>query len=114
MTKLEPGTPALIHADRPRRAPALAPRAARRRHLDGGRGVILSLYPAAMTPGCTTEATPRQPAPLQAAGYAVVGYPGATPPEKPAGSASATALTYDSLSDPDHAVQWPTARGARR
>ena len=39
---------------------------------DGGRGVILFFYPAAMTPGCTTEACDFRDslAPLQAAGYA--------------------------------------------
>ncbi|QKJ19974.1 thioredoxin-dependent thiol peroxidase [Microbacterium hominis] len=76
-----------------------------------GAGVVLFFYPAAMTPGCTTEACDFRDslAPLQAAGYTVLGI-----------SRDDTAtlrafrerdgLTYDLVSDPDHAVH--TAYGA--
>lgn len=70
-----------------------------------GAPVILFFYPAAMTPGCTKEACDFRDslAPLQAAGYAVLGI-----------SRDDTAtlrrfrkrdgLTYPLLSDPDHLV----------
>jgi peroxiredoxin Q/BCP len=70
-----------------------------------GGGVILFFYPAAMTPGCTTEACDFRDslAPLQAAGYTVLGI---------SRDDAATlrqfrerdSLPYDLLSDPDHAV----------
>jgi peroxiredoxin Q/BCP len=70
-----------------------------------GTGVILFFYPAAMTPGCTTEACDFRDslAPLQAAGYAVYGISRddtATLREFRARDG----LTYPLLSDPDHAV----------
>lgn len=99
MARLEPGTPApdftLVDQDD---APV-------RLHDLRGTPVILFFYPAAMTPGCTTEACDFRDslAPLQAAGYAVMGI-----------SRDDTAtlrrfrerdgLTYALLSDPDHAV----------
>ncbi|WP_137845232.1 thioredoxin-dependent thiol peroxidase [Microbacterium sp. 2FI] len=70
-----------------------------------GGGVILFFYPAAMTPGCTTEACDFRDSlvPLQAAGYTVLGI---------SRDDAATlrqfrerdSLPYDLLSDPDHAV----------
>lgn len=70
-----------------------------------GRSVILFFYPQAMTPGCTTEACDFRDslAPLEAAGYTLLGI---------SRDDTATlrqfrerdALTYDLLSDPDHAV----------
>jgi thioredoxin-dependent peroxiredoxin len=62
-----------------------------------GRKVVLYAYPAAMTPGCTTQACDFRDslASLQAAGYPVVGIS----PDKPA-----------KLADPDAAVL--TAYGA--
>jgi peroxiredoxin Q/BCP len=70
-----------------------------------GRPVIVYFYPAAMTPGCTTQACDFRDslAPLQGAGYAVVGIS----PDKPAKLAKFVerdALTFPLLSDPDHAV----------
>ena len=75
--------------------------------LEGLRGqrVVLYFYPAAMTPGCTTEACDFRDslAPLQAAGYAVVGI-SRDAPEKLRAFRERDGLTYDLLSDPDHAV----------
>ena len=70
-----------------------------------GRKVVLYFYPAAMTPGCTTEACDFRDslASLQGAGYTVLGIS----PDKPASLASFTekqSLTFPLLSDPDHAV----------
>jgi thioredoxin-dependent peroxiredoxin len=70
-----------------------------------GRAVIVYFYPAAMTPGCTTQACDFRDslASLQGAGYAVVGIS----PDKPAKLAKFVerdALTFSLLSDPDHAV----------
>lgn len=68
-----------------------------------GQRVILFVYPAAMTPGCTTEACDFRDslAPLQAAGYQVLGIsPDA--PEKQQRFAERDGLTYPLLSDPDH------------
>jgi thioredoxin-dependent peroxiredoxin len=70
-----------------------------------GRRVIVYFYPAAMTPGCTTQACDFRDSlgSLQAAGYAVLGIS----PDKPAKLATFTerdALTFPLLSDPDHAV----------
>ncbi len=70
-----------------------------------GQKVILFFYPAAMTPGCTTEACDFRDslAPLQAAGYTVLGI-------SRDDAATLTkfrerdGLTYDLLSDPDHSV----------
>ena len=70
-----------------------------------GRKVIVYFYPAAMTPGCTKQACDFRDslAPLQAAGYVVLG----VSPDKPAKLAAFVerdALTFPLLSDPDHAV----------
>lgn len=68
-----------------------------------GQRVILFVYPAAMTPGCTTAACDFRDslAPLQAAGYQVLGIsPDA--PEKQQRFAERDGLTYPLLSDPDH------------
>jgi peroxiredoxin Q/BCP len=70
-----------------------------------GRHVIVYFYPAAMTPGCTTQACDFRDslASLQGAGYAVLG----VSPDEPAKLvrfAERDALTYPLLSDPDHAV----------
>lgn len=71
----------------------------------GGRSVILFFYPAAMTPGCTKEACDFRDslAPLQEAGYAVVGI-SRDAPAKLRAFRERDGLTYDLLSDPDHAV----------
>jgi len=70
-----------------------------------GGGVILFFYPAAMTPGCTTEACDFRDslAPLQAAGYTVLGI-SRDEPARNAEFRARDGLTYDLLSDPDHAV----------
>jgi peroxiredoxin Q/BCP len=73
--------------------------------------VVVFCYPAAMTPGCTTEACDFRDRlePLQQAGYEVVGIS----PDSPATLAEFAAkesLTYRLLSDPDRAVL--TAWGA--
>jgi thioredoxin-dependent peroxiredoxin len=70
-----------------------------------GTGVILFFYPAAMTPGCTTEACDFRDslAPLQAAGYAVYGVSRDDPATLREFRAR-DGLTYPLLSDPDHAV----------
>jgi peroxiredoxin Q/BCP len=72
--------------------------------LRGGRA-ILFFYPEAMTPGCTTEACDFRDslAPLQAAGYTVLGI-SRDEPEKLQRFRERDGLTYDLLSDPDHAV----------
>ena len=69
------------------------------------RGVVLFFYPEAMTPGCTTEACDFRDslAPLQAAGYTVLGI-SPDQPEKLRRFRERDGLTYDLLSDPDHAV----------
>ena len=68
-----------------------------------GRSVVLFFYPEAMTPGCTTEACDFRDslAPLQAAGYSVLGI-SPDQPEKLRRFRERDALTYDLLSDPDH------------
>jgi peroxiredoxin Q/BCP len=70
-----------------------------------GKRVVLFFYPRAMTPGCTTEACDFRDslAPLQAAGYVVLG----VSRDEPATLREFRArdgLTYDLLSDPDHSV----------
>jgi peroxiredoxin Q/BCP len=76
-----------------------------------GRKVILYAYPAAMTPGCTTQACDFRDsfASLQKAGYEVVGIS----PDKPAKLAAfieRDAITFPLVSDPDKTVL--TAYGA--
>src|SRR4051795_691057 len=70
-----------------------------------GRKVVLYAYPAAMTPGCTTQACVFRASlgSLQAAGYEVVGIS----PDKPAKLAKfrdRDGLTITLLSDPDKLV----------
>ena len=99
MTKLQPGTPApdFTLVDQDGDDVSL--------HDLRGRNVILFFYPAAMTPGCTTEACDFRDslAPLQAAGYAVVGI-SRDEPAKLRAFRERDGLTYPLLSDPDHAV----------
>ena len=66
-----------------------------------GQKVILFVYPAAMTPGCTKEACGFRDSldDFAAAGYAVVGL-SPDKPEKLAKFRAAEALTYPLLSDP--------------
>jgi peroxiredoxin Q/BCP len=98
-TRLEPGSPApdfsLVDQDG---------RSVNLHDLRGGR-VILFFYPEAMTPGCTTEACDFRDslAPLQAAGYTVLGI-SRDEPEKLRRFRERDGLTYDLLSDPDHAI----------
>jgi peroxiredoxin Q/BCP len=76
-----------------------------------GRKVILYAYPAAMTPGCTTQACDFRDslASLQAAGYEVVGIsPDA--PAKLAKFRERDAITFPLVSDEDKSVL--TAYGA--
>lgn len=70
-----------------------------------GKKVILYAYPAAMTPGCTKQACDFRDslAPLQKAGYVVLGISPDTP-EKLAKFAERDHLTFPLLSDPDKAV----------
>ena len=76
-----------------------------------GRKVVVFFYPAAMTPGCTTEACDFRDslAPLQQAGYEVLGV-SPDQPEKLAQFVEKESLTYPLLSDPDKSVL--TAWGA--
>ena len=72
--------------------------------LRGGK-VILYFYPAAMTPGCTTQACDFRDSlsSLTAAGYTVLGVSRDTP-EKLRAFRERDGLTFPLLSDPDHAV----------
>jgi peroxiredoxin Q/BCP len=76
-----------------------------------GRKVVLYAYPAASTPGCTTQACDFRDSlsALQAAGYQVVGL-SPDPPAKLARFRDAEHLTFPLLSDPDKQVL--TAYGA--
>ncbi len=76
-----------------------------------GRKVLLYVYPAASTPGCTTQACDFRDslASLKAAGYDVVGLSPDTP-EKLARFRAAEGLTFPLLSDPSKEVL--TAYGA--
>ena len=70
-----------------------------------GRKVVVYFYPAASTPGCTTQACDFRDSlqSLAAAGYAVVG----VSPDKPAALArfrDAQGLTFPLLSDPERSV----------
>ena len=99
MPRLEPGQPApdFSLVDQDDRTVSL--------HDLRGAPAILFFYPAAMTPGCTTEACDFRDslAPLQAAGYAVVGI-SRDDPAKLRAFRERDGLTYPLLSDPDHAV----------
>jgi peroxiredoxin Q/BCP len=70
-----------------------------------GRKVILYVYPAAMTPGCTTQACDFRDSlePLAAAGYAVVGL-SPDSPDKLARFREHDHLSFPLLSDADHVV----------
>jgi len=70
-----------------------------------GRKLIVYFYPAAMTPGCTTQACDFEAgqSALTRAGYAVVGI-SPDPPEKLARFADKDGLTFPLLSDVDRAV----------
>jgi peroxiredoxin Q/BCP len=76
-----------------------------------GRKVVLYVYPAASTPGCTTQACDFRDslASIQAAGYDVIGL-SPDKPEKLAKFRDAEALTFPLLSDPSKEVL--TAYGA--
>ena len=76
-----------------------------------GRKVVLYAYPAAMTPGCTTQACDFRDSlsSLHAAGYQVVGI-SPDPPAKLARFREAEGLTFPLVSDADKAVL--TAYGA--
>ena len=76
-----------------------------------GRKVVLYAYPAAMTPGCTTQACDFRDslASLQAAGYEVVGISPDTP-AKLAKFRECDAITFPLVSDEDKSVL--TAYGA--
>ncbi|WP_449279697.1 thioredoxin-dependent thiol peroxidase [Leucobacter sp. GX0328] len=68
-----------------------------------GERVILFVYPAAMTPGCTKEACDFRDSlePLQAAGFALLGL-SPDEVEKQGRFAERDALAYPLLSDPEH------------
>jgi thioredoxin-dependent peroxiredoxin len=70
-----------------------------------GQRVIVYFYPAAMTPGCTTEACDFRDslADLNHAGLAVLGI-SPDPPAKLARFRDRDGLNFPLLSDPDHAV----------
>ena len=70
-----------------------------------GRKVIVYFYPAAMTPGCTTQACDFSDslAPLQGAGYEVLGI-SPDKPEKLVKFRERDHLTIALLSDPDRSV----------
>lgn len=99
MTRLEPGdiAPDFTLTDQDETPVSL--------HDLRGRPAVLFFYPAAMTPGCTKEACDFRDslAPLQAAGYAVLGI-SRDAPEKLRRFRERDGLTYPLLSDPDHAV----------
>ena len=97
--RLEPGTPspAFTLLDQDGRSVSLSDLR--------GQKVILYFYPAAMTPGCTTQACDFRDSisSLQGAGYTVVGVSRDTP-EKLREFRERDGLTFTLLSDPDHAV----------
>jgi len=76
-----------------------------------GRKVVLYVYPAAMTPGCTTQACDFRDnlSSLKSAGYEVIGL-SPDKPEKLAKFRDAEGLTFPLLSDPAKEVL--TAYGA--
>ncbi len=69
------------------------------------KGLIVYFYPAASTPGCTTQACDFRDslASLQASGYGVVGI-SPDSPEKLAKFTDAESLTFPLLSDPEHSA----------
>ncbi|MFI7586770.1 thioredoxin-dependent thiol peroxidase [Spongisporangium articulatum] len=70
-----------------------------------GRHVVVYFYPAAMTPGCTTQACDFRDSldALNAQGYAVLGV-SPDKPEKLAKFVERDHITFPLLSDPDHEV----------
>lgn len=98
-TRLEPGTTApdftLVDQD---------DKPVRLSELRGGK-VILYFYPAAMTPGCTTQACDFRDniASLQGAGYTVLGV-SRDEPAKLREFRERDGLTFTLLSDPDQSV----------
>lgn len=70
-----------------------------------GQSLVLYAYPAAMTPGCTTQACDFRDnlAVFTGAGFSVVGI-SPDPPEKLATFTDKDALPFTLLSDPDHRV----------
>jgi thioredoxin-dependent peroxiredoxin len=70
-----------------------------------GKRVILYVYPAAMTPGCTTQACDFRDSlePLAAAGYAVIGI-SPDSPDKLAKFREHDGLTFPLVSDEDKSV----------
>ena len=70
-----------------------------------GKSVVVYFYPAAMTPGCTTEACDFRDnlGALQAAGFEVLGI-SPDSPAKLAKFVERDAITFPLLSDPDHRV----------
>lgn len=76
-----------------------------------GTKTVLYFYPAAMTPGCTTQACDFRDsiASLESAGYRVIGI-SRDEPATLARFRERDGLTFPLLSDPDHAVH--TAYGA--
>lgn len=70
-----------------------------------GKKVILYAYPAAMTPGCTTQACDFRDSlePLKKAGYVILGI-SPDSPEKLAKFKEKDHLTFPLLSDPDKKV----------
>lgn len=76
-----------------------------------GQKVIVYFYPAAMTPGCTTQACDFRDSidSLQAAGYTVLGI-SPDKPEKLAKFRERDGLTFTLLADPDKKVlnEWGT------
>src|SRR5690606_7299446 len=95
--RLQPGDPApdFTLADQDGRSLSLA-------GLRGTR-VILYAYPAAMTPGCTTQACDFRDSigALAAAGYTVLGL-SPDEPEKLQRFRERDGLSFDLLSDPEH------------
>ena len=70
-----------------------------------GENVVLFFYPAAMTPGCTTQACDFRDSldALNASGYIVVGISRDTP-EVLAEFREKEGLTFTLVSDPDHSI----------
>jgi peroxiredoxin Q/BCP len=99
MTRLTPGDPAPDFALQDADGATVA--------LDQfrGRKVVVYFYPAAMTPGCTTQACDFRDslASLRGAGYTVLGI-SPDKPEKLAKFRDRDAITFPLLSDPSRAV----------
>ena len=99
MSKLEPGdrAPAFTLTDDSGKKVALTKLK--------GKKVILYAYPAAMTPGCTTQACDFRDSlePFRKAGYVILGISPDTP-EKLAKFKEKDHLTFPLLSDPDKKV----------